>query len=115
MIRIIARLEDRGLAYKSADGDVNYSVRKFQGYGKLSGKSLDDLRAGERVEVDSAKQDPLDFVLWKKSKPDEPKWPSPWGEGRPGWHIECSAMSESLLGEQFDISRRRAGPAVPAP
>jgi cysteinyl-tRNA synthetase len=78
-------------------------VRRFPGYGKLSGKSLDDLRAGERVEVDSAKQDPLDFVLWKRSKPDEPKWPSPWGEGRPGWHIECSAMSCKLLGAHFDI------------
>ena len=78
-------------------------MRKFPGYGKLSGKSLDDLRAGERVEVDAAKQDPLDFVLWKHSKPDEPKWPSPWGEGRPGWHIECSAMGCALLGEHFDI------------
>ena len=82
---------------------MNYAVRDFPGYGKLSGKSLDDLRAGERVEVDAAKQDPLDFVLWKRSKPDEPKWPSPWGEGRPGWHIECSAMSCALLGEHFDI------------
>jgi cysteinyl-tRNA synthetase len=78
-------------------------VRRFPGYGKLSGKSLDELRAGERVEVDSSKQDPLDFVLWKRSKPDEPKWPSRWGEGRPGWHIECSAMSSKLLGEHFDI------------
>jgi cysteinyl-tRNA synthetase len=103
MVRIIERLEARNLAYLSAAGDVNYAVRKFQGYGKLSGKSLDDLRAGERVEVDSAKQDPLDFVLWKRSKPEEPKWPSPWGEGRPGWHIECSAMSSQLLGEHFDI------------
>ena len=81
----------------------NYSVRKFPGYGKLSGKSLDDLRAGERVEVDSAKQDPLDFVLWKKAKEGEPSWDSPWGKGRPGWHIECSAMSSALLGEHFDI------------
>jgi cysteinyl-tRNA synthetase len=78
-------------------------VRKFAGYGKLSGKSLDELRAGERVAVDAAKQDPLDFVLWKRSKPDEPSWPSPWGAGRPGWHIECSAMSCALLGEHFDI------------
>jgi len=78
-------------------------VRKFPGYGKLSGKSLDDLRAGERVEVDSAKQDPLDFVLWKRAKPGEPAWPSPWGDGRPGWHIECSAMSSQLLGQHFDI------------
>jgi len=82
---------------------VNFSVRKFPGYGQLSRKSLDDLRAGERVEVDATKQDPLDFVLWKRSKPDEPKWPSRWGEGRPGWHIECSAMSGTLLGEPFDI------------
>ena len=82
---------------------MNYAVRRFPGYGKLSGKSLDELRAGERVEVDASKQDPLDFVLWKRSKPDEPKWPSRWGEGRPGWHIECSAMSAKLLGEHFDI------------
>src|SRR5688572_23053937 len=103
MVEIIERLQGRELAYQSTAGDVNYAVRKFQGYGKLSGKSLDDLRAGERVEVDSAKQDPLDFVLWKRSKPEEPKWPSPWGDGRPGWHIECSAMSSKLLGEHFDI------------
>ncbi len=100
---IIRSLETRGLAYRASDGDVNYAVRKFPGYGKLSGKSLDDLRAGERVEVDSAKDDPLDFVLWKHAKPGEPAWESPWGEGRPGWHIECSAMSSSLLGEHFDI------------
>jgi len=100
---IIQRLETNGLAYLAADGDVNYAVRKFPGYGKLSGKSLDDLRAGERVEVDSAKQDPLDFVLWKHAKPGEPAWPSPWGDGRPGWHIECSAMSSSILGQHFDI------------
>jgi cysteinyl-tRNA synthetase len=93
MLDLIGQLEQRGLAYQAGDGDVNYAVRKFDGYGKLSGKSLDDLRAGERVEVDSAKQDPLDFVLWKHAKPGEPAWPSPWGEGRPGWHIECSAMS----------------------
>ncbi|WP_303783348.1 cysteine--tRNA ligase [Azovibrio restrictus] len=103
MQELIRLLEARGLAYQAADGDVNYSVRKFEGYGKLSGKSLDDLRAGERVEVDSAKQDPLDFVLWKHAKPGEPAWPSPWGEGRPGWHIECSAMSSQLLGHHFDI------------
>lgn len=100
---IIRRLEANGLAYQAADGDVNYAVRKFAGYGKLSGKSLDDLRAGERVEVDNAKQDPLDFVLWKNAKPGEPAWESPWGNGRPGWHIECSAMSSSLLGNHFDI------------
>jgi cysteinyl-tRNA synthetase len=82
---------------------VNYSVRKFPGYGKLSGKSLDDLRAGERVELDTSKQDPLDFVLWKHAKAGEPAWASPWGDGRPGWHIECSAMSSDLLGKHFDI------------
>ena len=103
MLEIIERLEGRGLAYHAASGDVNYSVRQFPGYGKLSGKSLDELRAGERVEVDTAKQDPLDFVLWKRSKPDEPRWDSRWGQGRPGWHIECSAMSAALLGEPFDI------------
>jgi cysteinyl-tRNA synthetase len=101
---LIGKLEQNGLAYQgSADGDVHYSVRKFAGYGKLSGKSLDDLRAGERVEIASDKQDPLDFVLWKRAKPGEPAWPSPWGEGRPGWHIECSAMSSHLLGAHFDI------------
>ena len=103
MIDMIGRLEAKRLAYRSASGDVNFAVRRFPGYGRLSGKSLDELRAGERVEVDSAKEDPLDFVLWKRSKPDEPKWPSPWGEGRPGWHIECSAMSCRLLGGHFDI------------
>ncbi len=103
MQEIIQQLERNGLAYQAADGDVNYAVRKFPGYGKLSGKSLDDLRAGERVEVDTAKQDPLDFVLWKHAKPGEPAWASPWGDGRPGWHIECSAMSSSLLGKHFDI------------
>ena len=103
MVEMIGRLERKGLAYRSAAGDVNYAVRKFPGYGRLSGKSLDELRAGERVEVDRSKQDPLDFVLWKGAKPGEPKWPSPWGEGRPGWHIECSAMSCALLGEHFDI------------
>ncbi len=106
MLQLIGRLESNGLAYKASDGDVNFSVRDFAGYGKLSGKSLDDLRAGERVEVASAKRDPLDFVLWKsarESEPDEVKWPSPWGDGRPGWHIECSAMSCQLLGEHFDI------------
>jgi len=103
MTDIIGRLEKKGLAYHATSGDVNYAVRRFPGYGKLSGKSLDELRAGERVDVDNSKQDPLDFVLWKSSKPEEPKWPSPWGDGRPGWHIECSAMSAKLLGEQFDI------------
>jgi cysteinyl-tRNA synthetase len=103
MVDIIKRLEQKKLAYKAPSGDVNYAVRRFPGYGKLSGKSLDDLRAGERVEVDESKEDPLDFVLWKRSKPDEPTWKSPWGDGRPGWHIECSAMSRELLGESFDL------------
>ena len=103
MKAMIARLEERSLAYRAASGDVNYAVRRFPGYGKLSGKTLDELRAGERVEVDAAKGDPLDFVLWKRSKPGEPAWPSAWGEGRPGWHIECSAMSGELLGAHFDI------------
>jgi cysteinyl-tRNA synthetase len=103
MVRLIQALLDRGLAYQAANGDVYYSVHAFADYGKLSGKSLDDLRAGERVEVDPAKQDALDFVLWKSAKPGEPSWDSPWGKGRPGWHIECSAMSEHFLGEHFDI------------
>ncbi|RJG10789.1 cysteine--tRNA ligase [Massilia cavernae] len=106
MLGIIELLEQKGLAYKGEDGDVNYAVRDFPGYGKLSGKSLDDLRAGERVDVNTGKRDPLDFVLWKASKesePDEVKWPSKWGSGRPGWHIECSAMSCATLGQHFDI------------
>jgi cysteinyl-tRNA synthetase len=103
MVDMIEVLRGRGLAYVASDGDVNYAVRKFEGYGKLSGKSLDDLRAGERVQVDMAKQDPLDFVLWKRAKEGEPSWPSPWGAGRPGWHIECSVMASSLLGKHFDI------------
>ena len=103
MVELIGRLEARKLAYQAASGDVNYAVRRFPGYGKLSGKSLDELRAGERVDVDASKEDPLDFVLWKRSKPDEPRWPSRWGDGRPGWHIECSAMSAKLLGDHFDI------------
>lgn len=106
MLDIIGLLENKGLAYRTDEGDVNFSVRKFPGYGKLSGKSLDDLRAGERVTVTSTKQDPLDFVLWKAAKPGEPeesRWPSSYGMGRPGWHIECSAMSRSLLGMPMDI------------
>ncbi|HLB14498.1 MAG TPA: cysteine--tRNA ligase [Burkholderiales bacterium] len=103
MLGMIGELERRGLAYRTGSGDVNYAVRKFPGYGKLSGKSLDELRAGERVEVDPDKHDPLDFVLWKRSKEGEPSWPSPFGAGRPGWHIECSAMSTALLGKHFDI------------
>ncbi|MGQ0523056.1 MAG: cysteine--tRNA ligase [Betaproteobacteria bacterium] len=103
MLDLIRLLEQRGLAYRAGNGDVNYAVRKFAGYGKLSGKSLDELRAGERVEVDAAKHDPLDFALWKSAKEGEPYWESPWGRGRPGWHIECSAMSSALLGTHFDI------------
>jgi cysteinyl-tRNA synthetase len=103
MLKIIDQLMQRNLAYRAGNGDVYYSVRGFPEYGKLSGKSLEDLRAGERVEVDVNKQDPLDFVLWKAAKRGEPAWDSPWGPGRPGWHIECSAMSEHFLGEQFDI------------
>ncbi|MBY4594385.1 cysteine--tRNA ligase [Ottowia caeni] len=106
MLDLVKKLQDKGLAYATDSGDVNYAVRKFSGYGKLSGKSLDELQAGERVAVDGDKRDPLDFVLWKSAKPSEPegaKWESPYGLGRPGWHIECSAMSCALLGETFDI------------
>ena len=106
MLEIIEKLEDKGLAYLSSDGDVNFAVRNFKDYGKLSNRSLDDLRAGERVEVSAGKRDPLDFVLWKAAKPSEPpesQWESKWGPGRPGWHIECSAMACALLGEHFDI------------
>jgi cysteinyl-tRNA synthetase len=103
MLNMISRLLENGLAYVGSNGDVFYSVREFSGYGKLSGKSLEDLRAGERVEVDTHKRDPLDFVLWKSVKPGEPHWNSPWGPGRPGWHLECSAMSEQHLGDHFDI------------
>ncbi|WP_047550828.1 cysteine--tRNA ligase [Methylotenera sp. G11] len=103
MLGMIAALVDKGFAYPAANGDVFYAVNKFTGYGKLSGKSLEDLRAGERVEVDSFKRDPMDFVLWKAAKPGEPSWDSPWGKGRPGWHIECSAMSSHHLGQHFDI------------
>jgi cysteinyl-tRNA synthetase len=103
MLEMIDTLEKRRLAYQSPSGDVNYAVRRFPGYGKLSGKSLDELHAGERVDIDKTKEDPLDFVLWKRAKPNEPSWPSRWGAGRPGWHIECSAMAGQLLGEQFDI------------
>ncbi len=103
MQAMISTLIDRGLAYAADNGDVYYIVHNFVGYGKLSGKSLDELRAGERVEIDQHKRDPLDFVLWKAAKPGEPAWASPWGEGRPGWHIECSAMSEHYLSSHFDI------------
>ncbi len=106
MLEMIAALEHKGLAYRASSGDVNYAVRKFPGYGKLSGKSLDQLRAGERIAVQEGKDDPLDFVLWKAAKdsePDDAKWASPYGKGRPGWHIECSAMCRALLGAHFDI------------
>ncbi len=102
MIALIQELIDRGLAYP-AGGDVYYRVGKFADYGKLSGRSLKDMQAGARIEVNEQKEHPMDFVLWKKAKPGEPKWESPWGEGRPGWHIECSAMSRKYLGETFDI------------
>jgi cysteinyl-tRNA synthetase len=103
IIEMASTLIAKGYAYVAANGDVNYSVRKFDRYGMLSGKKIDDLRSGSRVQVDEGKLDPLDFVLWKSAKPGEPSWPSPWGDGRPGWHIECSAMSTSLLGGYFDL------------
>lgn len=103
MIEMISKLIDRGHAYVADNGDVYYAVGSFDGYGKLSGKSLEDLRAGERVEIDNFKRDPLDFVLWKAAKPNEPSYDSPWGKGRPGWHIECSAMGAHHLGKHFDI------------
>ena len=103
MLDIVKRLEQKGLAYPAADGDVNFAVRRFANYGRLSGRTLDELQAGARVEVGQNKRDPLDFVLWKHAKPGEPQWDSPWGPGRPGWHIECSAMSCRYLGETFDI------------
>lgn len=103
MIEMVSKLIEKGSAYQADNGDVFYAVRSFDGYGKLSGKSLEDLRAGERVDVDNFKRDPLDFVLWKSVKPNEPNWDSPWGPGRPGWHIECSAMSAKHLGTHFDI------------
>ncbi len=103
MIEMISTLVDKQLAYIGSNGDVFYAVDKFPQYGALSGKKLDELQAGERVDVDLAKRNPFDFVLWKKAKEDEPSWDSPWGKGRPGWHIECSAMSKNCLGEHFDI------------
>src|SRR5262245_36977296 len=103
IVDMVAKLVEKGYAYVADDGDVLYSVSKFPGYGKLSGKRLKDLRAGARVEVNEAKRDPLDFVLWKAAKPGEPSWDSPWGPGRPGWHIECSAMSTQVLGRHFDL------------
>jgi cysteinyl-tRNA synthetase len=103
MLIMIGALIEKGFAYPASNGDVYYSVNSFEGYGKLSGKSLEDLRAGERVEIDTHKKDAMDFVLWKAAKPNEPSWDSPWGKGRPGWHIECSAMSAHHLGQHFDI------------
>lgn len=103
IIAMTATLIEKGYAYVATNGDVMYSVSKFAPYGKLSGRQLADLRAGARVAIDEAKRDPLDFVLWKQAKPGEPSWPSPWGEGRPGWHIECSAMTLDILGTRFDI------------
>jgi cysteinyl-tRNA synthetase len=103
IIAMVQQLLRRDYAYLAANGDVMYAVARFEGYGRLSGKRLADLRAGARVEVDEAKRDPLDFVLWKHAKPGEPSWPSPWGPGRPGWHIECSAMATALLGTHFDL------------
>ena len=103
IISMTQTLIDKGFAYVAGNGDVMYAVRKFPDYGRLSGKKIDDLRAGSRVQIDESKLDPLDFVLWKHAKPGEPSWESPWGSGRPGWHIECSAMSTSLLGTYFDL------------
>jgi cysteinyl-tRNA synthetase len=103
IIDMVQKLVDKGHAYQADNGDVYYDVSTFEGYGQLSGKQLEDLRAGERVAVDENKDDPLDFVLWKAAKPGEPAWDSPWGPGRPGWHIECSAMSTCCLGNHFDI------------
>ncbi|MDH5735748.1 MAG: cysteine--tRNA ligase, partial [Gammaproteobacteria bacterium] len=103
IISMIKILVEKGYAYAADNGDVYYDVSKFAAYGQLSGKKLEDLRAGERVAVDEYKDDPLDFVLWKAAKPEEPSWASPWGDGRPGWHIECSAMSTCCLGNHFDI------------
>ncbi len=103
IIALVQSLVEKGHAYATDDGDVYFSVRSFPGYGKLSGQNIDDLENGARVETDEKKRDPLDFALWKAEKPGEPSWDSPWGKGRPGWHIECSAMSMSILGESFDI------------
>ncbi|MDE2070512.1 MAG: cysteine--tRNA ligase [Gammaproteobacteria bacterium] len=103
IVRMVQILVDKGFAYQGLNGDVYYAVSRFKDYGRLSGKRLEDLRAGARIEVDESKRDPLDFVLWKAAKPGEPVWPSPWGAGRPGWHIECSAMSTAALGNHFDI------------
>ncbi len=103
ILSMIETLIAKGYAYAADNGDVYYRVRRFEGYGKLNNRDLDEMRSGARVEVDEHKEDPLDFVLWKAAKPGEASWPSPWGEGRPGWHIECSAMSRCCLGDTFDI------------
>jgi cysteinyl-tRNA synthetase len=103
IIAMVKTLVEKGFAYPAANGDVYYDVSRFESYGQLSGKNVEDLRAGERVAIDEMKSDPLDFVLWKAAKPGEPSWDSPWGKGRPGWHIECSAMSTETLGHHFDI------------
>jgi cysteinyl-tRNA synthetase len=103
MLELIQRLIDRGLAYPAANGDVYFSVRTLSSYGRLSGRRVDELRSGARIEIDEDKRDPLDFALWKSAKPGEPHWDSPWGSGRPGWHIECSAMAHKYLGDGFDI------------
>jgi cysteinyl-tRNA synthetase len=112
MINLIRRLMDRGLAYE-ADGDVYYAVDQFKGYGKLSGRNLDEMVAGARVDVNDKKNNPLDFALWKASKEGEPWWESPWGKGRPGWHIECSVMSQHFLGDTFDIHGGGRGSDLP--
>src|SRR5262249_44532529 len=103
MLALIQQLMDGGHAYIARDGDVCFDVRHFKNYGQLSGRDIEKLHAGVRIDLTDTKRDPLDFVLWKISKPGEPHWSSPWGEGRPGWHIECSAMSTGLLGQPFDI------------
>ncbi|MDF2529729.1 MAG: cysteinyl-tRNA synthetase [Gammaproteobacteria bacterium] len=103
IIQMISQLIDKGYAYSAENGDVYYSVKQFKDYGKLSGQNLDQLQVGSRVDINEAKRGPLDFVLWKAAKPGEPAWDSPWGEGRPGWHIECSAMTKKCLGQEFDI------------
>ena len=103
IITLIGQLMENGFAYQTKTGDICFRVRRFEQYGRLSGESLDDLQAGARIEIETDKDDPLDFVLWKQAKVGEPSWQSEWGEGRPGWHIECSAMSMSSLGEHFDI------------
>ncbi|MCG8324412.1 MAG: cysteine--tRNA ligase, partial [Thiotrichales bacterium] len=113
IIAMIQALFDNGYAYVAGNGDVCYDVSRFAGYGKLSGKKLDELQAGARVEADEDKDDPLDFVLWKRAKQGEPSWESPWGDGRPGWHIECSAMSTRCLGDHFDIHGGGQGLQLP--